>query len=249
MNTIRTLPAGAAEQGLGEQRSAADAHPTTILVIDDQLADLELILDHLAARGFTILVARDGASGIERATYAQPDLILLDVVMPGIDGFETCRRLKAAQATSAIPVIFMTTLDDITDKVTGFAVGGVDYVTKPVQVEEVLARVQTHLTIHLLQQQLAAQNARLHREILEHKQTEAAREQLIVELQAALANIKTLRGLLPICAWCKQVRDDQGYWTQVEVYIRDHSEVEFSHGICPACLHKLDPDLLETDER
>ena len=231
MSTTGTTPA-----------DTAGAYVAKILVIDDQIANLEVIQECLAVEGFTVLVAQDGASGLEQASYAQPDLILLDVMMPSMDGFETCRRLKTAEQTSAIPVIFMTVLDDISDKVSGFAVGGVDYITKPFQLAEVLARVRTHVTLRDLQRQLAAQNAQLRQEIAERKRAESEREQLIVELQAALANIKTLRGLLPICASCKQIRDDRGYWTEVEVYIRDHTEVEFSHGLCPDCAKKLYPD-------
>lgn len=235
----------AGENTRQEERPVVDDHTPTILVIDDQIASLELVLDHLATAGLTILSAQDGISGIARANYAQPDLILLDGVMPGIDGFETCRRLKAAEVTREIPVIFMTTLDDLTDKVRGFAVGGVDYVTKPVQVAEVLARVQTHVALRVLQRQRAAHIVQLQQEIAERKRVEAEREQLILELQAALANIKTLRGLLPICAWCKQIRDDTGYWNQLESYLLRHTEAEFSHGICPACVQRLYPDLYE----
>jgi DNA-binding response OmpR family regulator len=242
MSTTGTRPADTADSGPGQAHTAVGTSAAKILVIDDQIANLEVIQEYLAAGGFTVLVAQDGASGLEQASYAQPDLILLDVMMPGMDGFEICRRLKAAERTSELPVIFMTVLDDITDKVSGFAVGGVDYITKPFQIEEVLARVRTHVTLRDLQRQLAAQNAQLRQEIAERKRAEAEREQLIVELQAALANIKTLRGLLPICASCKQIRDDRGYWTEVEVYIRDHAEVEFSHGLCPDCAKKLYPE-------
>jgi DNA-binding response OmpR family regulator len=237
----------AEQPGAQEHPMEPDAHAATILVIDDQLANLGVILDALAQRGLTILTAPGGALGLERATHAQPDLILLDVVMPELNGFETCRRLKAAEATREIPVIFMTALDDIDDKVNGFAAGGVDYVIKPVQEQEVLARVQTHVALRRLQRQLVSHIARLQQEIAERQRAEAERERLIGELQTALSNIKTLRGLLPICASCKQIRDDRGYWIQVEVYIRDHSEAEFSHGICPGCLHKLYPELYPDD--
>jgi DNA-binding response OmpR family regulator len=234
------------------QHTALDIHAATILVIDDQIANLRLILDQLAAAGFRVLVAQDGESGIERARLAQPDLILLDVVMPGMDGFETCRRLKAVESIQEIPVIFMTALTDTADKVTGFEVGGVDYVTKPFQIEEVWARVKTHLALHLLQQQLKAQkqqleaqNMQLQQEIAERQRVEAEREQLIGQLQEALANIKTLRGLVPICAACKKIRDDSGYWNQLESYLHTHTEAEFSHGICPECVRRLYPDLAD----
>ncbi|MBE2220419.1 MAG: hybrid sensor histidine kinase/response regulator [Anaerolineae bacterium] len=129
--------------------------PKLILIVDDNVTNLKVVINYLKTQGLEIITARNGESCLERAGYAQPDLILLDVQMPGIDGFETCRRLKANELTQNIPVIFMTALSDIDDKVRGFEAGGVDYVTKPIQVEEVGARVQTHLTIRQLQQEMA----------------------------------------------------------------------------------------------
>ncbi len=126
-----------------------------ILIIDDNVTNLKVAIEHLKTYGLEIIIARNGESGLERAAFAQPDLILLDVRMPGIDGFETCRRLKANKSTREIPVIFMTALADVSDKVQGFDVGAVDYVTKPLQAEEVWSRVKTHLTIHALQQEMA----------------------------------------------------------------------------------------------
>jgi two-component system sensor histidine kinase/response regulator len=126
-----------------------------VLIVDDNITNLKVAIEYLKSHDLEIITARNGESCLERAAYAQPDLILLDVQMPGIDGFETCRRLKENEATQDIPVIFMTALSDVADKVRGFEVGGVDYVTKPIQVEEVWARVQTHLTIRQLQQEMA----------------------------------------------------------------------------------------------
>jgi two-component system sensor histidine kinase/response regulator len=129
--------------------------PPVILLVDDNLVNLEVLFDLLDEKGFHTLTAKSGELALKRAETAQPDLILLDVLMPpGIDGFETCRRLKAHQTTRDIPVIFMTALSDTVDKVTGFEVGAVDYITKPIQPEEVLARVNAHLAIQYLQQQL-----------------------------------------------------------------------------------------------
>jgi DNA-binding response OmpR family regulator len=122
----------------------------TILIIDDDLVNLKMLVDHLETQGFRILVSQDGESGLRRAKYAQPDLILLDVILPDIDGFELCQQLKADETTKGIPVLFMTVLTLPEDKVKAFAVGGVDYITKPVQWEEVLARVTTHLQIREL---------------------------------------------------------------------------------------------------
>jgi diguanylate cyclase (GGDEF)-like protein/PAS domain S-box-containing protein len=137
-------------------------HGRTILIVDDIPANLAIAVDYLEDSGFNVMVAQDGEEGIERAQLIQPDLILLDVMMPGIDGFETCRRLKKIENTRDIPVIFMTALADTSDKVKAFAAGAVDYVSKPFQIEELLARIKTHLTLRGVQKQLITQNAHLH---------------------------------------------------------------------------------------
>lgn len=188
-----------------------------ILAVDDNLTNLQILLDYLTDAGFKIIVAEDGEEALERAEFACPDLILLDVMMPGIDGFETCRRLKENPKTKEIPIIFITALSGPTDKVKGFESGGTDYIAKPFYQEEVLARITAHLTIR--RQQKA--------------------------LEEALDKVKLLSGFLPICCNCKKIRNDTGYWEQIEVYIRDHSEAEFSHGICPECMKKLYPEYAE----
>lgn len=119
----------------------------TLLIVDDNPVNLSVVVDHLEAQNYRVLVALDGEEALERAAYCHPDLILLDVMMPGIDGFETCRRLKARSTTSDIPVIFMTALDDVADKVAAFNAGGVDYISKPFQLDELMARVRTHLDL------------------------------------------------------------------------------------------------------
>jgi len=169
--------------------SVGERPAPAILVVDDVSANLQLIAGQLEARGYVVLVARSGPEAIERAELARPDLILLDVVMPGMDGFETCRRLKQGSATRDIPVIFMTALSATDDKVQGFQVGAVDYVTKPLNAEEVVARVRTHLTLDLLRRQLASQNRQL--------QAEAqAREQAQAELQHANAELEHVAAAL-----------------------------------------------------
>jgi diguanylate cyclase (GGDEF)-like protein len=152
------------------------AERSTILVIDDNITNLKVASEHLKIAGYEVLTARDGESGIKRSQLAQPDLILLDVQMSGIDGFETCQRLKTNSQTKDIPVIFMTVLTNVEDKLKGFAAGGVDYVPKPFQVEELLARVNTHLTLYQLQRQLQA-------EINERTQIEVALRKANLELQ------------------------------------------------------------------
>ncbi len=132
-----------------------------IYIVDDTPTNLQILADYLIERGYEVFVAVDGASAIEQITDSLPDLILLDVMMPGIDGFETCRRLKSMASTKDIPVIFMTALSETIDKVRGFAVGAVDYVTKPIQHEEVLVRITTHLSLRQLQQELEEKHSAL----------------------------------------------------------------------------------------
>jgi light-regulated signal transduction histidine kinase (bacteriophytochrome) len=152
--------------------SVAAAERGVILVVDDTPANLEVLFNFLTDSGFKILVAEDGESAIQKAEYASPDLILLDIIMPGIDGFETCCRLKGNESTQYIPVIFMTALSETVDKVKGLQVGAVDYITKPLQHEEVLARVQTHLSLRNLTKQLQEQNLQLEQEIKQRQRQE-----------------------------------------------------------------------------
>jgi DNA-binding response OmpR family regulator len=141
----------------------------TLLIIDHTPTNLAVMVGHLETQGYRVLVAQDGEEGLQRAELTRPDLILLDVMMPGPGGLEVCRRLKSRSNTREIPVIFMTSLTVTRDKIAGFAAGAVAYVTKPLQAEEVLARIDTHLKLRAAQTQLEAQNAVLamYREDLE----------------------------------------------------------------------------------
>jgi len=132
-----------------------------ILVIDDNPRNLDVLSELLDKEDFVVLFALDGKNGLQRAESGQPDLILLDIMMPGINGFETCRQLKANDKTKDIPIIFMTALSETTDKIKGFAMGAVDYITKPIQAEEALVRITTHLKIQRLQQDLRIKNEEL----------------------------------------------------------------------------------------
>lgn len=133
--------------------------PETILIVDDTPANLSVLAECLGQAGYTLLVAEDGADALALTERSTPDLILLDVMMPGLDGFATCRRLKERPATRDVPVIFMTALTDTAEKLKAFEAGAVDYVTKPIQHEEALARIAAHLTIRRLQRQLQEQLA------------------------------------------------------------------------------------------
>lgn len=156
----------------------------TILVIDDTPDNLRLLFNYLTQHGFKVLIAHDGEDGIETAEFTCPDLILLDVMMPNIDGFEVCEFLKSKPETQYIPIIFMTALIDIIDKIKGFELGAADYITKPFQNEEVLARITTHLNVYKLQRQLTQQNQQLVEEMKGRQQAEWEREQALEALQA-----------------------------------------------------------------
>ena len=188
--------------------------PGDILIVDDTPANLRLLSNMLVKQGYEVRLAPNGKLALMNAQTVPPDLILLDIMMPGLSGYEVCEQLKADPRTRDIPIIFISALDATQDKVHAFRAGGVDYVTKPLQAEEVLVRVETHLKLRELQKQL----------------TERVRE-----LEEALAKVNKLEGLLPICSYCKRVRDDGDYWQRVESYIEARSEALFSHGICPDC--------------
>jgi two-component system, NtrC family, sensor kinase len=164
----------------------------SILVIDDTPANVAVLADCLEELGLRVVVAQDGEEGLGRAEFVRPDLILLDVMMPVMDGFETCRRLKLNEITRDIPVIFMTALTDMKSMVTAFDVGGVDYISKPFQMEEVLARVNTHLSLRAMHRQLSSQNLALQHEVETRRQAQdalktanEAQQLLIAKLQDA----------------------------------------------------------------
>jgi PAS domain S-box-containing protein len=169
-------------KGAGRTGTSPRRKPT-ILIIDDDPSNLAIVTDYLRGEDYEILVAEDGRVGIERARFARPDLILMDVLMPGIDGFETCRRLKDDERTGQIPVIFMTALADTDHKIKGFAAGAVDYVAKPSQREEVLARVGVHIRIRELARGLQEAKAQLENRV---EQRTAELERANRELQAEI---------------------------------------------------------------
>ncbi|CAN1212447.1 histidine kinase [Tumidithrix helvetica PCC 7403] len=146
----------------------------TVMVVDDNPTNLGVLVNLLRETGLKVLVATDGEAAIEQIQHAQPDLVLLDVMMPGIDGFEVCGLLKSKVGTQDIPIIFMTALSETIDKVKGFNMGAVDYITKPFEQEEVLVRIKTHLTIQNLRKTLQAQNLSLQQEISDRKRAEEA---------------------------------------------------------------------------
>ena len=145
-----------------------------ILIVDDEAHNIDVLFDDLSQAGFKILVAENGETALKRISHIKPDIILMDVKMPGINGFETCERLKSQKDTKNIPIIFMTAVADTTEKLKGFELGAIDYIIKPFQATEVVARVETHLTISHLEKKLKAQNTQLQGEIIERERIEEA---------------------------------------------------------------------------
>lgn len=185
------------------------AEQSVILLVDDNPTNLGILVKSLSDSGYKVRVAQDGESAIAQIPYAKPDLILLDVMMPGIDGFETCRRLKLDSATKDIPVIFMTALTDVFDKVQAFQVGAVDYIIKPFRVEEVLVRARTHLDIQKLQNQLKTQNLHLQEEIRERQKAQEAVQVFLHAVSHDLRNPVT-GGLMVLKSLLAEAEAKQG---------------------------------------
>lgn len=173
------------------------SHQGTLLIIDDTPDNVKLLLNCLSEKGFKVLIAENGEEGIETANYTNPDIILLDIMMPGINGFEVCQHLKSQENTRNIPIIFMTALVEIKHKIKGLQLGAADYITKPIQQDELLARVNVHLKLHQLQQRLTQQNQHLQKQTQQlqeenriRKQTEDALHETNQELQTTLTHLK-----------------------------------------------------------
>lgn len=186
-----------------------------ILVADDDVTSRGVLAAMLTRSGFEVVEAADGREAIAALLARDaPALVILDWLMPEFDGPEVLRQIRAIPTTRPPFVLMLTTKTTKEDVVAGLRAGANDYLTKPFDPAELRARVEVG------------------RQLVE---AQAALATKIEELRHALEHIKTLRGVVPICAWCKKIRDDEGYWKQLESYVREHTEAEFSHGICPSC--------------
>ena len=210
----------------------------SILIVDDSPDQQALLRAILNKAGHKDLVSADGATSAGEVLNLNGDsptehidLILMDVLMPGQDGVETCRQIKRCAHLQDIPVIMVTAKSDLSNLQDAFAAGAMDFISKPVSSIELLARVSSAL---LLKQEM---DRRKNRELELRRSNE--------ELQKALKEVKVLRGLIPICASCKKVRNDGGFWQQLEEYLGEHSEAEFSHGLCQPCIKKLYPGVYQ----
>lgn len=191
-----------------------------ILIVDDEPINLRVMTSVLKA-DYDLLTALNGYEAISQLKEHRPDLILLDVMMPELDGFEVCSIIKSDATFADIPVIFLTALDSHEGELRGLEIGGTDYLTKPVNFALLKLRVRNHIELKERNDQVREQ-----RDLLEVQKT---------ELEAALARVKRLEGIIPICMYCKSIRTDQDSWQQLETYLCEHTDALLSHGMCPTC--------------
>jgi CheY-like chemotaxis protein len=211
--------------------SAQEAPALRILYMEDDPVTARVVQAKLQKLGFEVSLAGDGREGLARLQEEDFDIILVDKNMPVLDGLEVIRIVCGGGDETTVAPIMLTASGDEEAAVEAMKLGAADYVVKDPQ-GQYLALLPT-----VIEQALAK------RALAEAKRfAEEERERLIVELQEALAQVKTLSGLLPICMSCKKIRDDEGYWKQIEFYIQQRSEAKFSHGICPDCKKELYPE-------
>jgi len=190
-----------------------------ILIAEDDLISRRVLEATLVKWEYQVVTVCDGLQAWEALQREDtPPLAILDWMMPGMDGIEVCQRLRQAANPRPTYIILLTAKDNKEDIVAGLQAGADDYITKPFDHRELRARVQVGARIVQLQQNLSDR---------------------VRELEDALKQVKQLRGLLPICSYCKKIRDDQNYWQQVESYVTKHSEAQFSHSICPDCFRNI----------
>ena len=190
-----------------------------ILIAEDDSVSRRVLEATLDKFGYEVVVAADGAeawSELQRADA--PTLAILDWMMPEVDGVELCRRIRSVPSTTPPYLILLTARNEKGDVVAGLDAGANDYLTKPFDRAELRARVQVGKHVLELQKSLAAR---------------------VDELEGALSQVKLLQGLLPICSYCKNIRDEKNYWQRVDSYLSEHADVVFSHGICPDCFERV----------
>lgn len=168
-----------------------------VLVVDNNPGNMKSLGHLLFKNGYDPAIARNSLQALYFIERNQPDLILLDIVIPGMNGYDICRKIKTDTSTRHIPVIFLTARRKPSDKIKGFDAGCIDYVTRPFHTQELLARIKAHI------------------------------------------EMKISRDFIPICSHCKMVRDKQGYWDQLDAYLETHTDILFTHSLCPGCATDL----------
>ena len=199
-----------------------------ILIAEDDATSRTILEAILRRDGYDVVSTVDGTSALKALEAAgAPDLAIIDLMMPGIDGLELMRRIRAMNNPLPPYLIILSSKGEKLDVIAGLDAGADDYLAKPFDPGELRARVKVG------------------RRMLEMR---IALDDKVKQLALALDQVRTLRGIVPICANCKNVRDDRGFWNRVETYVRDHTEAEFSHAVCPDCMRKLYPQFKHDDE-
>jgi DNA-binding response OmpR family regulator len=202
--------------------------PLQVLVADDEAVSRTVVGAMLKKAGYPVVFAADGEQAWQHLSSDDPPaLALLDWEMPGLQGPEVVQRMRSAQMAHPTYVILLTSRDSLADIVQGLRAGADDYVTKPANKDELIARVNVGARVVQLQTALADR---------------------VRSLEEALANVQTLQTLLPMCAYCKSIRNDQNYWEKVETYFTQHSNVAFTHSYCPNCYERFVKPELEALE-
>jgi DNA-binding response OmpR family regulator len=200
-----------------------------VLVADDDQVSCSVLETTLLRAGYEVITTDNGVAAWQvLQTEDPPSLVILDWMMPQMDGLEVCRKIRQAGKAQPPYVLLLTARTSRLDIVEGLRAGGDDYLTKPVDLDVLHARLQVGVRMVQLQQNLANR---------------------VRELEEALSRVKQLQGLLPICSYCKKIRNDQNYWQQVEIYVSQHSDAKFSHSICPGCYEEVvKPELRKFNE-
>jgi DNA-binding response OmpR family regulator len=262
------------------------ASQVNILIVEDSPTQTKLLRLHLEDNGYLVDSATNGIKALECVRLKRPDLIITDIVMPEMDGFELCKVLKSNLELKGIPIMLLTSLSDPQDVIKGLQAGADNFLTKPYEntfliscIRYIFANLElrksrlpgTEIEIMFADQKYVINSDRMqiidlllstyenavqknselkktHNDLiavfLQLEQKNIELEKVNQDLQQALNEVKTLSGLLPICAHCKKIRDDKGYWNQIETYMAKRIDVEFTHGICPNCANKYFPDIV-----
>ncbi|MFZ2196575.1 MAG: response regulator [Thermodesulfovibrionales bacterium] len=201
----------------------------SILYVEDEEITRSAVARMLKRRVLNVYEAENGQEGLELYKQYRPDIVISDIRMPVLDGMEMSKEIKALDKNSKI--ILTTAHSDASILINSIEVGIDKYILKPLDIASLFSSVEK-----------CAENIMLEKKI---QQQNKEKDELIAKLQNALDKVKFLSGLLPICSSCKKIRDDKGYWQQIESYVREHSEAQFTHGLCPDCLTKLYPNLIQ----
>jgi len=193
--------------------------PVRVLVAEDDLKTQKALVFLLQRHGYSATSANDGEAALDILTQANPPpIVLLDWEMPKVDGLDVCRLLRAMPLRRYIYVIMVTARDSAADLLTAFDAGADDFLSKPADTAQLLARMRSGERVLALEERL---------------------EERVGELEHTLEQLRTIKRLLPICMYCKRVRDDGDYWQEIDAYIHKHTGTDFSHGICPGCMEKV----------